>query len=439
MSTPPLGGHEETLPGVGGRLRDDAAFRRYWWSRVLSLVGTLVTYVALPVLVYRLSGSAVLTAVVSALEALPYLLLGLFAGVVSDRVDRKAVMITADLANAAVMATVPIAWWLGGLTVAHVMVVAFTVPAIAVFFDGANFGALPMLVGRGRIAEANAAVWGTQTVIEIVIPSLVGLGLAVMSPATMLAVDAGSYLVSAYCIARIRRPLQDPSRVSARLTVRGLFAEIGEGLRFLVGHPGVRTMTVIGTVQCFAGGGFVALLVVWCDRVLDIGTEGLEFGLVYAGWSVGALVASAALPRLLRRASAARIALAALPVSAVLGVVAALAPNWQFAALGLLAWSCAYTLVVVNSISYRQQVTPEPLMGRVNTAGRMLSWGLGWSVGAVVGGSVGHLIGIRPALAAMAAVSVIAVVIAWMSPLRGLALASAGPRTDDTPSQAGLS
>jgi MFS family permease len=416
----------DSVPGgVPGRLRDDADFRRYWWSRVLSLVGTLISYVALPVLVYRLSGSAFLTALVAALEALPYLLFGLFAGVASDRLDRKAVMVVADLVNAALVLTVPVAYWLGWLTVPHVLVVAFVIPAIAVFFDGANFGALPMLVGRGRIAEANSAVWGAQTVVEIVIPSMVGVGLAVVSPASMLAVDAASYLVSASFIVRIRRDLHDSNRVRAPLGIRTLFREIGEGLRFLGGHAGVRTMTVIGTIQCVAGGGFVALMVVWCDQVLGIGTEGLRFGLVYASWSLGALVASIGLPRLLRRASAARIALTALPASAVLGVTAALAPTWQLAALGLLLWSGAYMLVVVNSISYRQEVTPEALMGRVNTAGRMLSWGVGWSLGAALGGLLGHVIGIHAALVVMTGFGFVAVAFAWASPLRGLARGSA--------------
>lgn len=409
---------------VGLRLRDDADFRRYWLSRLLSLTGTLVTLIALPVLVYRLSGSPLLTALVSACEAIAYLVFGLFAGALSDRWNRKRVMVWADLVNAAVMLTVPVAHLLDVLTIPHLMVVAFVSPAIATFFDGANFGALPVLVGRHRIAEANARVWGAQTVAEIVVPSAVGVGLAVLHPATMLAVDAVSYLVSAWLILRIGRVLHDAERERAPLTVRNLFADIREGLAFLVAHPGVRTMTVVGALQCVAGGGFVALMVAWCDRVLDIGTEGLRFGLVYGGWSVGALIASVSLPRLLRRTGAARICLLALPASAALGVVAASMTQWPFAVAALFAWSCAYTLVVVNSISYRQEVTPEPLMSRVNTAGRMLAWGLGWTVGAAAGGALGSIVGLRPAMITMACVSIVAAVVAWTSPLRRLVTSS---------------
>jgi hypothetical protein len=86
--------------------------------------------------------------------------------------------------------------------------------------------------------------------------------------------------------------------------------------------------------------------------------------------------------------------------------------------VGLFAWSCAYTMVVVNAISYRQQVTPEHLLSRVNTAGRMLSWGLGGTVGAAMAGALESLVGIRLALVMVACLTLVGVAIAWTSPLR---------------------
>lgn len=380
--------------------------------------GSMVTLVALPVLVYRLSGSTFLTALVSALEAVPYLAFGLLSGALSDRWDRRGMMVGADLVAAGLMGSVPVAYWLGLLTVPHVLVVAFAAPAATVFFDGANFGALPVLVGRDRIAEANAAVWGAATVVEMVTPAAVGIALAVVSPATLIAVDALSFAASAFFVRAITRLLQDPDRLRARFTKGAMRRDIREGLVFLVRHPGVRTMTMIGTLQCMAGGGFVALNVIWCDRVLGIGTSGLEFGLVFSAWGVGGIIATTALPRLLRRTSAARIALGALPVSAVIGIATPFAHWWVLAALGVFGWSVAYMLFAVNSISYRQQVTPEHLLGRVNTAGRMLSWGLGWTSGAFLGGALASLVEVQHAMSAMAALALVGCVVAWTSPLR---------------------
>jgi hypothetical protein len=401
-----------------GRLRDDADFRRFWWARFYSLAGSVITLVALPVLVYRLSGSALLTALVSGLEAAPYVVFGLFAGALTDRWNRRTVMIVADSVSAVLIASVPIAHLLGVLSVPQLLAVAFAGPAVAVFFDGAEFGALPVLVGRDRVAQANAAVWAAASAAEIVLPALVGICLAVVHPADLLAVDALSFVASAVCVRAIGRAMYDSRRERPVLTARLIGTDIRAGLSFLVGHEGVRTMTLIGSIQCVAGGGFVALMVVWCDSVLDIGTQGWRFGAVWGSWSIGALAASAALPRILRRIGPARLVLRALPFSCLLGILASLAPVWELGALGLLAWSGAYTLVVVNGISYRQQVTPEHLLGRVNTTARMLSWGVGWTVGAVAGGVLGSTVGVRPAMVVMASVSVAAVAVAWTSPLR---------------------
>ena len=406
-----------TAAAPAADLRFNPDFRWYWLARVVSLTGSIVTLVAMPVLVYRLSGSAFLTAAVTGLEAAPYLLFGLVAGALTDRWNRRRVMITADLLSAAVVASVPLAAWLGGLTVAHVLVAAFVVQALFTFFDGANFGALPVLVGRSRIASANAAVWGASSVAEITVPSLAGVALAVVAPATLLAVDALSFVASALFLRAIARPLYDASRRPPALTAARLLSDIKEGVRFLVRHAGVRTMTVVGALQSMAGGGFVSLMVVWCDRVLGVGTSGWRFGWVFGSFSLGGLIAAVTLPRVLRRVDAAAVALRALPVSALLGVASAFAPSWQWASAGLLVWGFGYTMVVVNSISYRQEVTPEPLLGRVNTAGRVLAWGVGWTVGAFVGGVLGQLIGVQYALATMASITTLAVVVAWTSPL----------------------
>lgn len=411
------------MTSVSDRLRDDPDFRRYWLARALSITGSMVTAVALPVLVYRLSGSPFLTALVTALEAAPYLLTGLFAGALSDRWNRRRVMVSADLVNAVVIGSIPLAHWLGILTVPQVLVVGFVVQMVYTFFDGANFGALPVLVGRARVAQANAAVWTASSLIELFVPPLAGLVLAVLNPATLLALDALSFVASASAVRGIVRAMSEQREGQAPLRPGVVFKDIAEGLRFLVRHPGVRTMTIVGSLQSFAGGGFVALMVVWLDRALHVGTSGLRFGLVWGAWGIGGLAAALGLPRLLKRLPPAAITLYAIPVSAVLGIVTPLMPTWPLAAIALLAWGSAYVLVIVNAISYRQQVTPEQLLGRVNTAGRMLSWGVGWTLGSILGGVLGSQLGVRPAMVAMGMLGFLAVAVAWTSPLRAIAAA----------------
>lgn len=397
----------------------DGQFLRYFIARTLSGAGTLVTLIALPILAYRITGSASTTAMVAAAEAAPYLLFGLFSGALTDRWNRKKVMVTADLLNAILVSTLPIAHLLWDeVTVGHVLAIAFLGPTIGVFFDGAVFGAIPVLVGRDRIAEANSVTWAVQSMSEMVLPALVGVLLAFIHPAWLMSFDALTFAVSAAVIAGIVRPMHDSTRERPPLSVQQIFADIAEGVRYLVRHPGVRTMTMVGFLQCVGAGGFVALMVVWVDQRLDAGTSGLRFGLVWGSWSVGGLMASLALPLLLKRASAARIALVALPFSAAVGLVVPFLTLWWAAGIGLLTWSLAFTLVTINSITYRQQVVPEHLLGRVNTAGRMLSWGLGWTGGAALAGVVVSHLGLRDTLIAFSLTGIASTYVAWTSPLR---------------------
>jgi MFS family permease len=395
----------------------DREFLRYFVSRMLSVAGNIVTLVTLPIIVYRTSGSASLTALVAALEAAPYLIFGLFSGALTDRWNRKKVMVVADVLSALLVATVPLADLLWQLTVPHVLVVAFLGPTIGVFFDGAVFGALPTLVGRSRIPQANSVTWAAASVVEMVMPSLVGVVLAFVHPAWLLGFDALTFAASAALIGGITRPMYDATRERPPLTARQILGDIREGLDYLVRHAGVRTFTIIGFLQCFGAGGFVALMVVWIDQRLGVGTEGLRFGLVYGAWSVGGLTASLALPLLIQRVSVERIALTALPVSAAIGVVVPFVTSWWMAGLALMAWGIFYMLVVINSVTYRQVVTPEHLLGRVNTAGRMLAWGMGWTGGALVAGVLVGWFGLVPTLVVLSSTGVLATVVAWTSPL----------------------
>lgn len=399
----------------------EPAFRRFLLARALSGAGTVATLIALPVLVYRTSDDPGLVALVAGLEAAPYLLLGLVAGALADRWDRRRVMIAADVLSSMLLASVPVAAAAGVLTVPHLLAVAFLGPALGVFFDGAVFGAVPMLVGRDRIAQANSYTWSVASVIEIVVPAAAGALLAVLHPAWLLGLDAVSFAVSAALLAAIHRPMHDAGRERAPLTLGQVGRDIGEGVRWLVHHPGVRSMTVVGTLLMVSIGGYMALSVVWIDRVLGLGTEGWRFGTTYVAWAVGGLAASLALPRVVRFVTPARIALTALPVAAVLGVVTSRVETWWVAAPFFVVWAAATTLVTINSVTYRQQVTPEPLLGRVNTAGRMLSWGLGWTGGAFLSGIAVGLVGLRPTMLLFALVSVGAAVFAWTSPLRTIA------------------
>jgi len=401
------------------RLRDDRDFRRYWSARTVSLAGASMTFFALPVLVYQLSNKSSFAAgLLVALEAVPYLLLGLVAGALADRLDRRRIMVRADLLNAAVLASVPLAAAFDALTLPHVMAVGMLGAALFVFFDAANFGALPTLVGRDRIAAANGAVMGAGSVLEIAVPSLTGLMIAVIHPSSVLALSALTAAGSALFVRAIVRPLSDPDRTPAALTARRLRGEIADGLRYLWNHPTIRPMTFIGTLQSVAGGAAVGQFVPYLDQALGVSQGDWRFGLMFSVHALGGLVAATLVGRVARRFGAVRVVLYGLPVSATFGILYAIAPVWWLAMLLLGCWAAAYMLVVINGVTYRQQVTPEHLLSRVNVTGRMLAWGLGWTVGGLLGGVIGAAYGPRAGTVAGACALFVALAVAWLSPLR---------------------
>ena len=167
----------------------------------------------------------------SALEALPYLMFGLVAGALADRFDRKRVMVSVDLLSALVLGSIPVAYWFDVLTVPHLpRRGVHRLRPVGVFFDAADFGALPTLVGRDRIPSANSAMWSSSTVVETTVPLMAGAAFAVVAPASLIALDVLSYLASAYLVRAIVRPLSDPARQAAgRLDRAALVADVKRG------------------------------------------------------------------------------------------------------------------------------------------------------------------------------------------------------------------
>jgi MFS family permease len=403
--------------GVEGRRLFDHDFTRWYLARSISIAGTAASAVALPLLVYRTSASPALTAAVVGLEALPYLMFGLFAGAAADRLRRKRMMITADVCCALLLATVPIAAAFDALAAWHVLVVAFGVGCGFCWFDAAAWGAFVRLVGRSRITRANSVIWTTEIVLEIAAPAAAGLLAALADPSLVLAADAATYLASAALLAGIRTPLDTGPTVARRLT-----AEIAEGLRYLWRTPVLRTLTAAGFGLNVAVGGVLGLLVVHADRALGLTPEDKRLGLLYAAGAVGALVAAVILPRVSRWAGQGMVSLGGL-VLFVAGVVGLAGTSTFILALGAWwIWSVARLAVNANGITVRQLLTPDELQGRVNTTGRMLAWG-GTPFGALLGGLSADAYGVRVAYLLLAVPAALSVALVYTSPVRSLRLA----------------
>lgn len=406
--------------GAERRRLFDRDFTHWYLARSVSVAGTAASAVALPLLVYRTSASPALTAAVVGLEALPYLLFGLFAGAAADRLRRKRMMIAADLGCALMLGTVPVAALFGALTTWHVLAVAFGVGCGFCWFDAAAWGAFVRLVGKARITRANSLIMSTEIVLEISAPAAAGLVAAIADPTAVLGADALTYLVSAALLTRIRSELDGGGGPGV---ARRVWAEIGEGLRYLWRTPVLRTLTAAGFGLNFACGGVLGLLVVHADQALGLSPDDRRLGLLYTAGAIGSLIAAVLLPRASRTIGQGMVSIAGLAV--FVAAVVALAGTSAFAiALVVWAiWAVARLTVNANGITVRQLLTPDDMQGRVNTTGRMMAWG-GTPFGALVGGLTADAYGVRAAYLVLAVPAVLSLVLLLASPVRGLRLAT---------------
>ncbi|EXG80497.1 MFS transporter [Cryptosporangium arvum] len=369
-------------PGFGG----------FFVARTVSWAGSALTLVALPVLLYERTGNAALTGLATALEALPYLLLGLPAGALADRWDRRRTLVVTALLSGLLLASVPVADAWGALTPAHVLVVAGGVATLFVFSDAATFGVLPTLVGRDRIAGATGRLNTANTIVTVAGPAVGGLSMAVLGPAWTLGLDAASFAVAAVLLHRLVLP-----PVTVPEGPRRMRAEIAEGLRFLWNHQAIRWLTLLGVGNSLTGGAVLGLVVVAAVRNLDLGESDGRIGLLYAAAGAGSLLAGMLLPPIRGRLTVGRITLAGLLAGWVAVSAWALSTGLVGGLVALAAWQAAHVLVNLNGIVLRQESTPDALQGRVNTTARMIAWG-GQPLGAALGGVLAEVFDVRAAL-----------------------------------------
>lgn len=382
-------------------------FGWFWAARMVAVVGSALTAVALPVIVYDLTESASLTSAVTALQVAPYLVFGLLAGAMADRIPRRRIMLGAQAMSALSLLTIPAAEHLGTLHVTQVLVVTAVVSSAFVWFDAAAFGALPAIVGRTDIGRANSALWTASTLLGIGAPALGGLLVALLGPHGVLTLDAACYVLAAICLVTVVSPMGPLDQSSGPERPR-LHSDICEGVEFLWRHDVIRPLTLLGVANSVAAGGVTGLLLVVGVERLGITSDGGAFGVLLATVAAGGFLAAATLPHLIRHVAVGRITLGALSLCLPAIVLLAASTSIVAAAGCLLIWSIGNTIVILNGISLRQQLTPDRLQARVNTTGRMVAWG-GTPIGAIGAGGIAQITDVAAGVGAMAVVIAVGV------------------------------
>jgi MFS family permease len=367
------------------RGRVSADFLKFWAGQTVSNLGSSVTLFALPLLVFKLTGSPLNLGATSATSFLPYLLFGLVIGAWVDRVDRKRLMIATDLARALLIATIPLLADAGQLRIGWIYLIAFLQSTITIAFDSAEFAAIPSLVNsKDDLVTANGRIQASYYAAQVAGPLLAGLLIAAISVQQVFWLDAASFLLSAGSLAMVRRRFnleRDPEAASRRR--RAIFRDVSEGLRYVLGHPVLRNISAMMAIINLVGSTVMAQLVLFAKDRLDATDS--QVGVLYSAGSLGVVALSLLAGRLRRRWPFSRVALSALVLDG-LTIVALAVTRWYWLALPLWALSAGLGILFnINTGSLRQQIVPNELLGRVISIAGVLAWSA-IPVGTLLGG-----------------------------------------------------
>lgn len=420
-------------------------FLRLWAAETISHFGSSITGIALPfVAITLLQAGPLEVAILNLADFLPFLLIGLLVGALVDRLPRRAVLIGGDLGRAILILTIPLAYLAGVLSLPQLIAVGFLVGVLTVFFDVAYQAYLPSLIGREDLVEGNSKLEFSRSAAGLLGPGLGGLLVDLLRAPIAMLVDAASFLASALFLATIRDQSgaaaapndasESKSNGTAPAPTRGTMRrEIAEGLRYVFGHPALRTIgAATATSNLFSSIGGAAFMLF---AINELQMTPALIGLAFSLGSVGGLVASLVAGPLSRRFGVGRVIVVTVALGGPfefavgLGSAGADALNLALIAAAGFAMGGSGTIYNINQVSLRQAITPEAMSGRMNATMRWFVWGT-MPIGSIIGGIIGETLGVRAAILIGGAGATLAFVPLLFGPVWGIAVM---PKTEEAP------
>ncbi|MEU6260915.1 MFS transporter [Streptomyces sp. NPDC047043] len=355
----------DTTRTTGQPLWRQRNFGVFWAAQTLSVLGDSFALIALPLLVLQATGSVARMGLLTAVGGTAAVAAGVFAGVLVDRVDRRRLLITCDLVRMVLYGSIPLVWLFGP----QIWLLYLVLPlceAVGTFFAVGYVTVVRSLVGTEQLTEANGRLNATAAAAGVLGPLCAGVVAGWAGPAAAVGVDAASFGVSAACLLLVRfraRPADDDGGTARRT---GLWRDLRTGVSFLYGHPVLRSLTALLFVFSFLTFGLNDLVIYHLKH--DLGHDDRTVGTVMGLGALGTITGALLVARIRRRlgfgwtwpgaVAMCGVAFAGLGWARDVPVVAALSAAF-LACVGI-AGTC--------SMSLRQEVTPEHLLGRVTSA-----------------------------------------------------------------------
>lgn len=365
------------IPQAPSRLTGD--FWKYWTGQTISNLGSSITLFALPLLVFKITGSALNLGITAAAEFLPYLLFGLVLGAWADRVDRKRMMIAVDIGRALIIASIPVMAALGLLTVWWIYLVGFIQATFTICFEAGQFAAIPGLVNRDDLVTANGRIQASYSGAQVMGPLLAGLLVTLMPLAMLMLIDALSFLVSSLSLALIRASFNTGEKRASGSIRR----DVIEGLRYVLGHPVLRNISLMMAMVNLVSVTTGVQIVLFARHQLQ--ASDAQISLLYSASSIGVVVLSLSAGLLRKRWSFSTVALGALMMEGLLMIVFS-QMRWYWLALPVWALMGGLGILFnINTGSLRQAIVPNHMLGRVISIASVLAWSA-IPLGSIAGG-----------------------------------------------------
>jgi MFS family permease len=373
---------------------------RLWSAESVSQLGSQVSLLALPlVAISVLHATTFEVGALTAVEFSPFVLFGLPAGAIVDRLRRRPILIWCDIGRAAALASVPIASAFGSLTYAQLVAVVFVTGTLTVFFDVAYQSILPAIVDRDQLTDGNAKLEVSRSSAQTAGPGIGGLLVQWIGAASAVTADAVSFVASALLIRSMRAHEPPPAPADETKTrLRALIGEIREGLRYVLRHPVLRMIAGSTATSNFFSSMSMAVFLLYAVRERHY-SAGL-IGIIFTLGNVGALVGAVTTARVTRAVRLGPAIMLGMLVSSLAMLLIGLAPTQHAAVYFVVAWlvfGFGGTLYNIDQVSLRQAITPHGLQGRMNASMRFMVWGT-MPFGSLAGAALGSALGLRPTL-----------------------------------------
>ena len=407
----------------------DAIYRRLWSSILISSLGGQITMLALPLTAaILLQATPTQMGVLVAMEIAPFVLLSLPTGVWLDRVHKLPVYIAGEAALGLIVASVPLAWTLGWLTMPWMYAVGFVMGCVYVVAGSAAQIVLTQVVPRERLVEAHARNALASSGAEVAGPGFAGALIKATGAPLALLVDAVMLMASVAILRGVQAREQLTPRVDPHF-----WRDLRAGLRFVRGTPLLVTMAITVGLWQMCHNAAIVVQILFATRTLGMNES--QVGLSFVGLGLGTIAASTLGHRISARIGPGPSLLAGVAVCGLGWVLLALAPastvgQWMFGAM-LVCFGFGAVLIFINFLSLRQAVTPAPLLGRMTSTMRWLIL-LPAGPGALIGGWLGEHVDLRASLAFAGCSALIVALLAWRHPLlRGVRSLPALDSADD--------